>query len=87
MLGPSCYNTKNIELTQLNYMTTITKEQPIRRLKIEIATIIIIKLIFLYIIWSIVFSQRDPAMRTTDAMTARLINQTFVKPALLQETP
>jgi hypothetical protein len=58
-------------------MFAITSKKPMQQLLLEMTTVIIIKIIFLYIIWSIVFSQRDPATRTTQAMTSRLLSQTI----------
>ena len=52
---------------------TISRNKRQRQLLFEIAIILIIKVIFLYIIWSIVFSQRDPNIRTTQAMANHLI--------------
>lgn len=48
---------------------------PQRNLLFEITIILVIKIIFLYIIWSIVFAQRNPEWRTTQAMTNHLISQ------------
>jgi len=62
-------------------MAVIVSNKPVRQLLREVAVVLIIKIIFLYILWSIVFSQRDPTIRTTQAMTLRLLDQ----PILLEE--